>query len=90
MRKKLNTRMETNPLYSKRVNDQLDSIKTKEASIAYRKKMLDDQKRINYSNEYENIRSVLSHSNLPFQTLETLRKRTNELKALGARAFAIN
>ena len=57
MRTKLNTSIETNPHYWKRVKDQLEAYNTKVASIAYRKKILDDQKRINYSNEMANIRS---------------------------------
>ena len=48
MRKKLNTSLETNPLYWKRVTDQLEAYNTKVSSIALRKKILDDQKRINF------------------------------------------
>ena len=59
MQKKLNTSLETNPLYWKRVKDQLEAYNTKVSSIALRKKKLDDQKRINYSNEMANIRGVL-------------------------------
>ena len=49
MRTKLNTFIETNPHYWKRVKDQLEAYNTKVASIAYRKKILDDQKRIKLS-----------------------------------------
>ena len=38
MRKKLNTSSQTNPLYWKRVKDQLEAINTKVASIALRQK----------------------------------------------------
>ena len=85
MRKKLNTSLETNPLYWKRVKDQLEAYNTKVASIAYRKKILDDQKRINYSNEVANIRGVLGSKRLPFQTVERLKTRHDELKRLGGK-----
>ncbi len=51
MRTKLNTTMKTNLHYWKRVKDQLEAYNTKVSSIALRKKILDDQTRINYSNE---------------------------------------
>jgi len=85
MRKKLNTSLETNPLYWKRVKDQLEAYNTKESSIALRKKILDDQKRINYSNEMANIRGVLGSKRLPFQTVERLKTRHDELKRLGGK-----
>ena len=49
---------QTNPLYWKRVKDQLEAYNTKVSSIALRKKILDDQTRINYSNEMSNIREL--------------------------------
>ena len=90
MRKKLNTSLAPNPLYWKRVKDQLEARNTKEASIALRKKMIDDQNRINYSNEYENIRGILSSKRLPFITIAKLTNRATELKTLGAKAFTIS
>ena len=56
MRNKLNTDLEHNPLYWKRVKDQLEAYNTKVSSIALRKKILDDQTRMHYSNEMSNIR----------------------------------
>ena len=83
MMKKLNTSLETNPLYWKRVKDQLEAYNTKVSSIALRKKIIDDQKRINYSNEMANIRGVLASKRLPFQTVARLKNRHDELKKLG-------
>ena len=85
MRTKLNTSLETNPLYWKRVKDQLEAYNTKVSSIALRKKILDDQQRINYSNEMANIRGVLGSKRLPFQTVERLKTRHDELKRLGGK-----
>ena len=85
MRKKLNTSLQTNPLYWKRVKDQLEAINTKHSSIALRKKMIDDQHRMNYSNEMSNIRGILGSKRLPFQTVSRLKSRHDELKKLGGK-----
>ena len=83
MRTKLNTSIETNPHYWKRVKDQLEAYNTKVSSIALRKKILDDQNRINYSNEMANIRGVLASTRLPSQTVDRLKTRHDEIKKLG-------
>ena len=80
MRKKLNTDLQTNPLYWKRVKDQLEAYNSKVSSIALRKKILDDQTRINYSNDMSNIRGVLGSKKLPFITIARLTNRHDELK----------
>ena len=85
MQKKLNTSLETNPLYWKRVKDQLEAYNTKVSSIALRKKIIDYQKRIYYSNEMANIRGVLASKRLPFQTVDRLKTRHDELKKLGGK-----
>jgi hypothetical protein len=84
--------METvhNPIYWKLVKDKLEAANTKEASIAFRKKLLDSQNRMNNSSEYERINGILLHSSLPAVTLESLKKRREHLKALGAKAFSID
>ena len=86
MRNKLNISLETNPLYWKRVKDQLEAINTKQSSIALRKKMVDDQNRMNYSNEMSNIRGILGSKRLPFQTVTRLTSRHDELKKRGGNA----
>ena len=90
MRKKLNMNTVHNPLYWKQVKDKLEAANTKQASTAFRKKLLDDQKRMNYSSELERISGILAHSSLPAITLEGLKKRKEQLKALGAKAFNID
>ena len=89
MRRKLNMEKVHNPIYWKQVKSKLEAANTKEASIAFRKKLLDDQKRMNYSSEYERINGILNHSSLPSRTIEGLKKR-KDLKALGAKAFQID
>ena len=89
MRHKLNMQTVHHPLYRKQVKDRLEAANTKIASAEFRKKLLQDQKRMNYSSEYDRIRGILQHSSLPGRTLETLKKRKDELKALGAKAFEI-
>ena len=90
MRRKLNMEKVHNPIYWKQVKDKLEAANTKQASIAFRKKVLDDQNRANYSSEYERIRGILEHSRLPATTVESLKKRKETLKALGAKAFSID
>ena len=90
MRRKLNMEKVHNPIYWKQVKDKLEAANTKQASIAFRKKVLDDQNRANYSSEYERIRGILEHSRLPATTVESLKKRKETLKALGAKAFGFD
>ena len=78
--KKPNTSLETNPLYWKRVKDQLEAYNTEVSLIALRTKILGDQTRINYSNTMSNIRGVLGSNRLPFITTTLLTKRHDELK----------
>ena len=85
MRTKLNTSIETNPHYWKRVKDQLEAYNTKVASIALRKNILEYQNRINYSNEMLNMRGILGSKRLPFQTVSRLKSRREELKRLGGK-----
>ena len=72
-------------MYWKRVKDQLEAYNTKVSSIALRKKIIDYQKRIYYSNEMANIRGVLASKRLPFQTVDRLKTRQAELKKLGGK-----
>ena len=44
MRHKLNMETVHNPIYWKQVKDKLEAAYSKQASIAFRKKLLDDQK----------------------------------------------
>ena len=89
-RHKLNMETVRNPIYWKQVKDKLEAANTKTASIAFRKKLLDDQNRMNYSSEYERIQGILAHSRLPATTVDSLKKRKETLKALGAKAFSID
>ena len=89
-RHKLNMEAVHNPIYWKLVKDKLEAANTKTASIAFRKKLLDDQNRANYSSEYERISGILAHSRLPATTVESLKKRRETLKDMGAKAFSID
>jgi len=57
----------------------------KDKSIHFRQKMLKDQIKTNYQNEFDKIRGALAHSVLSTHSIETLRRRENELKNLGAK-----
>ena len=57
----------------------------KEKSIHFRKKMLEDQARANYQNEYNQIRGALAHSKLSIKSRHTLQRRETEQKHMGAK-----
>ncbi len=76
--------------YAKHVKQDLEAYNTKAASIQMRKDILEKQKQGDYQKEFENIRGILSHSTLPFQTVQTLRERKEQLKELGAKGLTID
>ena len=75
----------------KHAKDQMEAYNTKQSLISFRKKLLDDQKKTNYSMEYDRIRGILAHSNVtPFKTQASLMNRRDELKKMGAQALGFN
>ena len=90
MPKKLNMNRVHNPIYWEQVAKKLRHANAKKESFTFRRKMLDDQKRNNYSNEYDRIRGILLHSSLPAVTMDALKKRKEHLKALGGKAFTLD
>ena len=70
--------------YFKILKDKLDAHATKARSINLRKQWMDSQKKMNYTNEYNRIRSELEQSKLKGLTTELLQKRKDHLKKLGA------
>ena len=70
----------------KRVQKILDAYHTRSALVEFRKKALDHQNKLNYQLEYDRIRGELARSRIPATTVAKLRKRKNELIALGAKA----
>ena len=76
--------------YAKNLKDTMEAYNTKTASITFRKKLLDDQKKHNYQSEFEKVRGILAQSNQPFQTVQRLKARQAELKALGAQAITMD
>jgi len=71
--------------YWKRVKHMMDLHETKEQSIHFRKKMLQDQIKTNYQNEFDRLRGALAHSVLSEQSMQTLKNRIETLEKLGAR-----
>ena len=74
---------------SKQAKDVLEAYNTETSLINVRKKLLDDQKKLNYSMEYDRIRGMLENSILPFRTQADIMNRKDELKLLIAKAFSI-
>ena len=70
--------------YFKTLKDKLDAHATKARSINLRKQWMDSQKKMNYTNEYNRIRSELEQSKLKGLSTQSLRDRRDKLKELGA------
>ena len=75
----------TNKLhYFKNLQKQLDAHATKVASIRLRKEWLEKQKKMNYQNEYDRIRSLIDQNTVKGKSVASLDKRKKELEMLGA------
>ena len=72
--------------YYKFLKTKLEASQTKSALISLRNQFMQDQKRMNYQNEYDRLRGELSRSNLQGVTVEKLKDRQNVLEKLGAEA----
>ena len=73
--------------YYKILKDKLDAQATKASSIALRKQWLDKQKKINYQSEYDRIRGEIEHNNVKGLSVESLKKRRDDLAKLGAKVI---
>ena len=73
--------------YFKNLQKQLDAQATKASSIALRKQWLDKQKKVNYQSEYDRIRSEIEHNVVKGLSVESLKKRKNDLSKLGAKVI---
>ena len=73
--------------YFKNLQKQLDAQATKASSIALRKQWLDKQKKINYQSEYDRIRGQIEHNNVKGLSVESLKKRRDDLAKLGAKVI---
>ena len=75
----------TNKLhYFKNLQKQLDAHATKVASIRLRKEWLEKQKKMNYQNEYDRIRSLIDQNTVKGKSVASLEKRKTDLEKLGA------
>ena len=79
----------TNLDYYKKMKQLLEAKQTQVDLISLRRKAIQDSNRLNYQNEYDRIRGLLSNRNegLRGNTRERLEQRQAELEALGAQAF---
>ena len=73
--------------YFKNLQKQLDAQATKASSIALRKQWLDKQKKVNYQSEYDRIRGEIEHNNVKGLSVESLKKRRDDLAKLGAKVI---
>ena len=73
--------------YFKNLKDQLEAHQSKSKSIMFRRKLLENQNKQNYTNELHRIRGYLPQNDtrLPIGTIERLKSREEELNKLGGR-----
>ena len=78
----------TNLDYCKKMKQLLEAKQTQVDLISLRRKAIQDSNRLNYQNEFDRIRGVLSKRNegIIDPTRERLEQRQAELVALGAQA----
>ena len=78
----------TNLDYYKKMKQLLEAKQTQVDLISLRRKAIQDSNRLNYQNEFDRIRGVLSKRNegIIDPTRERLEQRQAELMALGAQA----
>ena len=71
--------------YFKNLKDFLEAQKSKSSSVLYRKNLLEHRNKVNYTNEIQRIRGVLSinDTRLPTGTINVLKDRITKLKELG-------
>ena len=58
----------------------IEAHQNKAASIEFRKKVLDDRKRLSYMNEYDRLRGLLAHTVVPEQTKRTIEDRFKQIQ----------
>ena len=73
--------------YFEQLQKQIDAHSTKAESIALRKAWLDKQKKINYTNEYDRIRSQIASNVVKGMSTSLLEQRQQTLKNLGAQSL---
>ncbi len=73
--------------YFQNLQKQIDAHATKAESIALRKTWLDKQKKINYTNEYDRIRSQIAQNVIKGASVDSLQQRQNVLRNLGAQSL---
>jgi hypothetical protein len=71
--------------YFKNLKDQLEAHRSKQSSIMFRRKLLENQTKQNYANELHRIRGYLSQNDtrFPVGTVKRLKERQKELNKLG-------
>ena len=70
--------------YFTTLKQKLDANATKVSNNNLRRQWLHSQKKMNYTNEYNRIRSELEQSKLKGLSTQSLQKRKDDLKKLGA------
>lgn len=73
--------------YYKRLRDQLDAVKTKQAQVMFRKHLVDSQSKLNYRMELDRVKGELSKTMLNGVTAERLQRRKKDLEELSKNIY---
>ena len=73
--------------YFEQLQKVIDAHSTKAESISLRKNWLDKQKKINYTNEYDRLRSQVAQNVVKGASVDSLLERQNVLKRLGVQSL---
>ena len=58
----------------------IEAHQNRAANIEFRKRVLDDRKRLNYMNEYDRLRATLAHTVVNQQTKRTIEDRFKQIQ----------
>jgi hypothetical protein len=73
----------------KDLNKQIEARLTRTKSVALTNEWRQKQNMRNYQSEYDRIRNELENSALPYQTQDSIKKRTIELEQMGVQKYNI-
>ena len=72
--------LKNRPKYYRNQKKLIEAHQNNVANIEFRKKVLDDRKRLSYMNEYDRLRGLLAHTVVPQQTKRTIEERFRQIQ----------
>ena len=72
--------LKNRPKYYRNQKKLIEAHQNKVANMEFRKKVLDDRKRLSYMNEYDRLRGLLAHTVVPQQTKRTIEEMFKQIQ----------